>query len=157
MERLNDFRAFVEYLLSESKMKHLLKFLGMAIPVILVMNSCSPTVTGEAPTTLDLNSKTRNQTNAFGGILNSTADTNTYVYKLSCGCPFELKFEGTDTTSIRYDLGTSGTSYTSHIIRAFPRAGLAKGTHTGWAAIVTLQPDTNPDLRDTMRDTVIVP
>jgi len=117
--------------------------------ITMISYSCSPTSPPPETPTL-IHTKT-------GSIMKPVPDSNIYNFALTCGCAFELKFDGADSTSIRYDLGTSGTSFTSHIIKAFPRAGLAKGMHTGWAGVVTLQPDTNPDLRDTMRDTVIVP
>ena len=91
--------------------------------------------------------------------MNMTAaktDTNTYSFALSCGCPFELKAEGADTSKIHYDLSNIPVKANSHLIKAYPVVGLTPGTYTGWLAVVTLQPDTNPDLRDTLRDTVIV-
>jgi hypothetical protein len=130
------------------KLKNLYPLLIVAAFVAMVMDSCSPTPTGVEDTKLN-----PNKTGKRMGI----KDSNTYDYALSCGCEFELKVENSDQTSIRYDFGNITTPSTSHLIKAFPRPGLTTGTYYGWAAVVTLKPDTNPDLRDTLRDTVVVP
>lgn len=130
------------------KLKDLFKVLALTFVISVTIDSCSPT--SNPPDTPTLN-------HIKTGNIMSTKDSNSYNFGLSCGCAFELKAEGADTSKIHYDFGNSATSYTTHVIKAFPKLPLASGTYTGWIAVVTLKPDTNPDLRDTLRDTVKVP
>ena len=129
------------------KFKHFLALIGLCL-IGGVFNSCSPSVNPPPPTTLNVI--------RTGGVM-SLKDSNVYNYGLSCGCSFELQSENADSTSIRYDLGTSSVAHQNQIIKAFPRKGLTSGKHIGWLALTTLKPDTNPTLKDTLRDTVIVP
>ena len=156
-ERLIDFQTLDNYLLYDMKLINLYPLLIVAAFIAAVMNSCSPTLSPVAPTTLDLKSKTRNSTSAYGGILKVTTDTNFYVYKLSCGCPFPLAVDASDTTWIHYDLSHLKDTTDSHVMSATPKSPLVSGQHTGWIAITTIQPVTTELLKDTLRDTVIVP
>ena len=149
MQTLNAFSgaplAFIFY-------NRIMKTLCFPAVAAVIFYSCTPAIT---PTdTVTLNS------NKTGGIMNKTAtktDTNTYNYALSCGCEFELKVENEDAMkNIYYDISNIALKSSSHLVKAYPIAALTPGTYTGWLAVVTLKPDTNPDLRDTLRDTVIV-
>ncbi len=136
------------------KMENLFRLIALTILVTVLMESCSPTITPVPPVEL-------NHTKVFAprtsGILKVPTDSNVYNLGLSCGCDFELAVETVDSPKILYDFGNIATKAGVHTIKAFPRPGLTTGTYTGWAAVVTLKPDTNPDLRDTLRDTCIVP
>ena len=137
-------------------MKYIFPAFLAVILFAAVLNSCSPTPTGIEPTSL-IHLKNVFPATRANTVLRSFADTNSYNFSLSCGCGFELKVEGADTSSILYNVGNIATQATSHIIKAYPKSGLAKGTYYGWLAVVTLKPDTNEDFRDTLRDTVMIP
>ena len=142
------------------KMKPLYSLLIVAAFIAVAMDSCSPTLTPVAPTTLVLVSKSGNQTTASGGILKSTKDTNFYAYKLSCDCAFPLKVDARDTSSIHYDISHLMDTTGGHTIFATPRSGITFTSgqkYTGWLAITTIQPITTELLKDTLRDTVMVP
>ncbi len=131
------------------KMKPLFLLLIMSAFMAVVIVSCSPPITPVAPTTL-VPDKT-------GGILNLT-DSNVYNYQLSCTCPFPLKIEGADTSNILYhDISHLKDTIVYHLIIAKAKQSLTSGKYTGWLAITTIQPVTTELLKDTLRDTVIVP
>ena len=60
-------------------------------------------------------------------------------------------------TSIVYTTSDFKDTIVTHNIKAGAKAGLSKGMHTGWLAITTIQPITTELLKDTLRDTVMVP
>src|SRR5689334_20695276 len=106
----------------------LLLFLAI-LTLIVSIDSCSPSTSPPAPTTL--------VPNRTGKVMTKT-DSNSYDFRLSCGCPFPLKVEGADTTNIfYYDLSHLKDTVTAHLIIAKPRLPLASGTYTGWLAITT--------------------
>ncbi|MDP4218879.1 MAG: hypothetical protein Q8916_02245 [Bacteroidota bacterium] len=120
-----------------------LSYLIIAV-VIVTIDSCSPKADSIEATSM-IHTRT------------SIADTNIYDYDLTCGCDFELKVVDGDTAkNLIYDVGNIAVPASHHIIRVYPKAGLAPGTYTGWLAIVTLKPDTQEDFRDTLRDTIAV-
>ena len=140
-------------------MKNLFRLIALTALIAVVMESCSPTITPISPVTLVL-LKTRFPTQNSGGILTKMADTNLYDYALSCGCAFPLKAEGADTSSLFYDLSNLKDTITDHKIKASPRSGLTFKSgqkYIGWLAITTIQPITTELLKDTLRDTVLVP
>ena len=116
--------------------------------IAVIFDSCSPTITPLPPTTL-IHTKT-------GKIVNP-ADTCVYDYALSCGCAFPLAVDAIDTTSIIYDTANLKDTANHHKIKASVKPGLSSGKHTGFLAITTIQPITTELLKDTLRDTVIVP
>ncbi len=80
-----------------------------------------------------------------------------YSLNLSCGCPFPLKIEAIDTTQgVIYEYPDVGDTISIHTVRAKAKSGLTSGTHIGYMALVTIPP-TVETLRDTLRDTLIVP
>jgi hypothetical protein len=137
-------------------MKHLFYFFLAGVLVLVTMQSCSPTITPLAPTTL-AQTKTYSPIVRSNSIMGIAPDTNVYAYDLTCGCSFLLGIDGADTSSITYNTKDFKDTIIVHNIMAGARAGLAKGQHTGWLAITTIQPVTTELLKDTLRDTVIVP
>ncbi len=137
-------------------MKHLFYLFLASVVVLVVMDSCSPTLTPLPPTTLS-RSKTLSPSIRVDGKLRNTPDTNVYRYNLTCGCSFPLAIDSADTTSITYKTSDFKDTIKFHYIKAAARAGLSSGQHTGWLAITTIQPVTTELLKDTLRDTVIVP
>ncbi len=137
-------------------MKHLFYLFLASVVVLVMIDSCSPTITPIAPVTL-VHSKAYSPVVRADGILRNNPDTNVYAYDLSCGCSFPLKIDGADTSSITYYTVDFKDTIVVHHIKAGARAGLSKGQHTGWLAITTIQPVTTELLKDTLRDTVIVP
>jgi hypothetical protein len=138
------------------KMKPLYPLLIVAAFIAAAIDSCSPTLTPVAPNTF-VHTKTYSPIVRTNGILRNSPDTNVYAYDLSCGCAFPLKIDSADTTSITYNTSDFMDTIVVHNIKASARAGLASGQHTGWLAITTIQPITTELLKDTLRDTVIVP
>jgi hypothetical protein len=122
----------------------------------MTLDSCSPTITPSPPVTF-VAIKTYSPAIRTKGIMGIAPDTNIYAYDLSCTCPFPLKIDSADTSSITYNTSDFANSIVVHTIKAGARAGLASGQHTGWLAITTIQPVTTELLKDTLRDTVIVP
>lgn len=92
-----------------------------------------------------------------GGQLTGTPPSLTVTSSLNCGCAFALTISGAgDTSIIKYSISNAATQLTSHAVTVSAPAGLAKGTYTSWLALQT--PDPNVKfLRDTLRDTLIVP
>jgi hypothetical protein len=132
-------------------------FLTILAFAAFALDACSPTITPEPPVTLVALAKSGNQKTSPGGLLHSTADTNKYDFALSCGCGFRFVVENYDTSAIHYDIINFKDTTSDHKIRASSKSGLASGTHPGYLMIATLQPLTTELLRDTLRDTVVVP
>lgn len=136
-------------------MKFLFGLLAQTVLLVLIMESCSPTITPVPPTTMLHTKSFDPRTSA---ILKIAGDSNVYDYDLSCGCSFPLKAEGADTSHIYYyDLTHLKDTITHHVIIAKARLPLVTGTYTGWLAVTTIQPITTELLKDTLRDTLIVP
>jgi hypothetical protein len=134
-------------------MKTLFCFLALAA---IGLDACSPTINPSAPTTL-VGLKTYSPAVRTKGIMGNAPDTNIYAYDLSCTCSFPLKIDNADTSSITYNTSDFKDTIVVHNIKAGARAGLASGQHIGWLAITTIQPVTTELLKDTLRDTVMVP
>jgi hypothetical protein len=148
-ECLNDFLFLKINYLYDTTMKSLFGLFVLAAFSAVVIDSCSPIITPVVPTTL--------KPDKTGGVMSKT-DSNVYNYQLSCLCPFPLKIEGADTSQISYhDLTHLKDTIVYHLVIAKPKLPLTSGKYTGWLAITTIQPVTTELLKDTLRDTVIVP
>jgi hypothetical protein len=63
-----------------------------------------------------------------------------------------------DTSSyISYNTSDFKDTIVVHTIKASAKGKLPSGQYIGWLAITTIQPVTTELLKDTLRDTVIVP
>ncbi|HET9136759.1 MAG TPA: hypothetical protein VFO76_08980, partial [Candidatus Kapabacteria bacterium] len=114
------------------------------------LNSCSPTANNDIkPTTL---------IPLASGQVTSSGGTRLVNYSLSCGCPFKMQVRSADTSDwIVYEYPNFGDLQSQHSIRASLKAGAPSGMHRGMIEIGTVQPETTEDLRDTLRDSVMVP
>ena len=146
----------LEKISNNTIMKHFFYFFLASILVLVVMDSCSPTITPIAPTTL-LHTKTFSPVVRANGILRNAVDTNLYSYDLSCGCSFPLGVDRDTSSYIYYNTSDFKDTITVHKIKAAAKAGLKSGTYSGWLAITTIQPITTELLKDTLRDTLIFP
>jgi hypothetical protein len=111
-----------------------------------VFSSCSPTAAPSALVTLDT---TQIGKIAIGGGI------RTYHLFLSCGCPFTMAVDSTDTTKLVYDITDLTTSTSSHFVKASERGTLTKGTYTGYVALRMAPPSTDT-FHVVLRDTLIV-
>ena len=119
--------------------------------LLAILSSCAPSPTNTEPPAKLLH-------DPISGQLTVATPSRTVTSKLNCGCPFALTISGAgDTSIIKYSIPTKDTAISSHTITISAKtAGLAKGTYTSWLALQT--PDPNVKfLRDTLRDTLIVP
>jgi hypothetical protein len=130
-----------------------MKIIAWCALVLIVstgLNSCSPTASDTIkPTTL---------VPSPSGQVTSSGGTRLVSYALSCGCPFKMQVRSADTSDwIVYEYPNFPDLQSIHDIRAMLKPGAPSGMHRGWIEIGTVQPETTEDLRDTLRDSVMVP
>ncbi len=117
-----------------------------------IISACAPTPPNEVevPVTLDHNPATKQLTVA--------APSKTLTATLSCGCPFAITIVNAgDTSIIKYSIPTKNDELSAHSITVSANpTGLASGTYTSFLALQTPDPRVT-FLRDTLRDTLIVP
>lgn len=128
-------------------MKHLLLF-GFALAMTYMVASCGPSVTTSDPIN-KLDTFITGSVTASGGI-------RLYQLDLTCGCPFAMRIDGADTTSIVYDTRDLSTITRPHAVKASLRSGLSSGMHTGWV-LLHMAPPSLDTFYVTLRDTVMVP
>jgi hypothetical protein len=129
--------------------KEIVRLVGVAVFAFsFAFSACSPTPTNtEAPVTLDTTQI--GKVAAGGGI-------RTYHLFLSCGCPFTMAVDSTDTTKLVYDISDLTTSVNSHFVHASERGTLSKGTYTGFVAL-RMAPPSLDTFHVVLRDTLVVP